>query len=267
MDFKDFKEKYFKKNVEEMRLLLKENKGIFKEVENIDIVVRAVGVAREILNLEHSIDYFYVFQEYYITFANELDLFLNIENIPTVEDMDFSDFDINLKNVLEEIPYIKMFKDMVKDTINSVYLDSINELTKALEETNISNDDLERAEKSLKNMFEGQGEERLKLIESILAYNDPNLKNIKDFIYDPKITIKEEVLNDIASGESKVKQNENSEQLKSVKNIKAVGDNITNQINSMEPVKVLDEQLRQEQQARVLEYKQKIDKILKENKE
>lgn len=267
MDFKDFKEKYFKKNVEEIKLLLKENKGIFKEVENIDIVVRAVGIAREILNLEHSIDYFYVFQEYYITFANELDLFLNVENIPAVEDMDFSDFDINLKSVLEEIPFIKMFKDMVKDTINSVHLDSINELTKALEETNISNDDLERAEKSLKNMFEGQGEERLKLIESILAYNDPSLKNIKDFIYDPKITIKEEAPSNIAFGESKVKQNENSEQLKSVKNIKVVGDNITNQINSMEPVKALDEQLHQEQQTRVLEYKRKIDEILKENKE
>ncbi len=267
MDFKDFKEKYFKKNVEEVKLLLKENKGIFKGIENIDVVVRAVGIAREILNLEHSIDYFYIFQEYYIIFANELDLFLNVENIPAVEDMDFSDFDINLKSILEEIPFIKMFKDIIKDTINSVHLDSINELTKALEETNISNDDLERAEKSLRNMFEGQGEERLKLIESILAYNDPNLKNIKDFIYDPKITVKEKAPNDIASGEQKIKQSKDDEQLKAVQNVKTVGDNITNQIDSMEPVKALDEQLRQEQQARVLEYKQKVDEMLKENKE
>ena len=266
MDFKDFKEKYFGKSVEEIEALLKEDKEIFKKVENIDIVVRAIIVAQEILKLEHNIDYFYIYQEYYIVFENELDLFLNIEDIPFVEDMNFLDFDINLKSILEKIPSIKMFKDMIKDIMNSTYINSINELTKALEKINISNDDLEKAEKSLKNMFEGQSEERLKLIESILAFNDPNLKNIKDVIYDPKVNIKEKVLSDINSEETKSQNNFSEEQLKTIQDVKKIGNEIQNKISSVDSVKTLDEQLRQEKEARILEYKQQIDEMLKENK-
>lgn len=245
MDFKELKEKCFGKDIGEIKEVIKDNK-LLKKVENIDIVVRAINIARQILNLEHSIDFFYIFQKYFLILINEIDLFLEVENVPTLEKIDFSDYDAAMQEVLENIPSIRMFKDMIEDVISSSQFDAINELRVVLEDTNISNDDLERAEATLNNMFSNQSDERLKLIESILAYNDPNIKNIKDFIYNPEITVKQEKTDKVVNLIEN-RNKEKDEAIKAVENIKNIGNKVTEQINSMEPVEAVNNQLKEEQ--------------------
>ena len=65
MDFKEFKEKCYGKTVDEIKEIINKEVGL-KKIENIDIVVRAINTARQVLNLEHSIDFFYVFQKYFL---------------------------------------------------------------------------------------------------------------------------------------------------------------------------------------------------------
>lgn len=258
MDFKEFKEKCYGKTIDETKKIINEDVNL-KKVENIDIVVRAINTARQVLNLEHSIDFFYVFQKYFLIFINEIDLFLEVENVPTLESIDFVDYDITIEKILEENPSIELFKNLVEDIIKNAQYNVINELKIALEQTNISEDDLERAKTSLSNMFDGQSEERLKLIESILAYNDPNIKGIKDFIFDSKINMKQE--DEVKQEENKLKEKKD-ETIKAVENIKNVGEKISDKINSMDSVKAINNQLQENQLKRVEEYKQQTDKLL-----
>ena len=44
--------------------------------------------------------------------------------------------------------------------------------------------DLDIMQQKLRNMFDGESTDRLKLIEGILAYNDPSMKAIKDVMLD-----------------------------------------------------------------------------------
>ncbi len=257
MDFKEFKEKCYGKTVDEIKEIINKEVGL-KKIENIDIVVRAINTARQVLNLEHSIDFFYVFQKYFLIFINEIDLFLKVEDVPTLEDIDFVDYNITIEKILEENPSIELFKNLVEDIIKNAQYDVINELKIALEQTNISEDDLERAKTSLSNMFDGQSEERLKLIESILAYNDPNMKNIKDFIFDSKIDVKQE---DEIKQEDDLKEKQD-ETIKAVENIKNTGEKISEKINSMDSVKAVNNQLQENQLKRVIEYKQQTDELL-----
>ena len=47
--------------------------------------------------------------------------------------------------------------------------------------------DLDIMQNKLKNMFDDESDERLKLINDILAYNDPTLQTIKDNLLDQSL--------------------------------------------------------------------------------
>ena len=84
---------------------------------------------------------------------------------------------------LQQNIQIKHYYDVMEDVLREEELKMIRELDK-LFRTMPSIEDLDTMQKKLKNMFNGESTDRLKLIEGILAYNDPSMKAIKDVMLD-----------------------------------------------------------------------------------
>ena len=100
--------------------------------------------------------------------------------------------DINLNNYdmkLEDLIYsksssVRKLYKMIDNISLKMNLKIIDNLTKELEKApNV--EELEALEKGLDNIFSKRSSEDLKKIESILEFNDPNLKLIKDIIMTP----------------------------------------------------------------------------------
>ena len=97
--------------------------------------------------------------------------------------MGMENYDIYLEMALQQNIQIKHYYDVMEDVLREEELKMIRELDKFFR-TMPSIEDLDTMQQKLKNMFNGESTDRLKLIEGILAYNDPSMKAIKDVMLD-----------------------------------------------------------------------------------
>ena len=101
------------------------------------------------------------------------------------DEMTLNNYDINFEEsiYLKSSSVRKLYK-MIDNVSLKMNLKVIDSLTKELEKApNV--EELEALEKGLDNIFSKRSSEDLKKIESILEFNDPNLKLIKDIIMTP----------------------------------------------------------------------------------
>lgn len=110
-----------------------------------------------------------------------------LENLTNFEisslDMGMENYDIYLEMALQNNPQIRHYYNVVEDVLREEELKMIRELDTLFRKMP-SVQDLDTMQQKLKNMFDEESTDRLKLIEGILAYNDPSMKAIKDVMLD-----------------------------------------------------------------------------------
>lgn len=102
------------------------------------------------------------------------------------DDINLNNYDMKLEDLIYQnsLSVRKLYK-MVDNLILKNELSVVNDLTKELQNAP-SIEDLQNLEQGLDNIFSKRSTEDLKKIESILEFNDPNMKMIKDIIMQPE---------------------------------------------------------------------------------
>lgn len=101
------------------------------------------------------------------------------------DEMILNNYDSNFEELIySKSSSVRKLYKMIDNISLKMNLKVIDNLTKELEKApNV--EELEALEKGLDNIFSKRSSEDLKKIESILEFNDPNLKLIKDIIMTP----------------------------------------------------------------------------------
>lgn len=101
------------------------------------------------------------------------------------DEMILNNYDINFEELIySKSSSVRKLYKMIDNISLKMNLKIIDNLTKELEKApNV--EELEALEKGLDSIFSKRSSEDLKKIESILEFNDPNLKLIKDIIMTP----------------------------------------------------------------------------------
>lgn len=102
------------------------------------------------------------------------------------DDIDLNNYDIKLEDLIYQnsLSVRKLYK-MIDNLVLKNELSVVSDLTKELQKAP-SIEDLQNLEQGLDNIFSKRSTEDLKKIESILEFNDPNMKMIKDIIMQPE---------------------------------------------------------------------------------
>ena len=100
--------------------------------------------------------------------------------------MGMENYNICLEMALKENFLISHFYQVIENVLEEQKLRMIRELDKLFKKMP-SVQDLDIMQNKLKNMFDDESDERLKLINDILAYNDPTLQTIKDNLLDQSL--------------------------------------------------------------------------------
>lgn len=102
------------------------------------------------------------------------------------DDINLNNYDMKLEDLIYQnsLSVRKLYK-MVDNLVLKNELSIIGDLTKELQNAP-SVEDLQNLEQGLDNIFSKRSTEDLKKIESILEFNDPNMKMIKDIIMQPE---------------------------------------------------------------------------------
>lgn len=109
------------------------------------------------------------------------------------DEMTLNNYDIGFEDCILSKSYSgrKLYK-MIDNISLKMNLEIIDSLTKELQNAP-SVEELNNLEKGLDNIFSKRSSEDLRKIESILEFNDPNLKLIKDIITAPQKVEKKEL--------------------------------------------------------------------------
>lgn len=111
------------------------------------------------------------------------------------DEMTLNNYDIGFEDYLLSKSYsIRKLYKMIDNISLKMNLEVIDSLTKELQNAP-SVEELNNLEKGLDNIFSKRSSEDLRKIESILEFNDPNLKLIKDIITAPQKVEKKELTN------------------------------------------------------------------------
>lgn len=264
MDFNEFKKKYFKKDFDSIKNGIKNEENFFKE--NIDMVKLCVdaGVcADSISNIEKDFPALFSFKKRYIIMLYILKNLTTIELIP--EDESFEDYDILVeKAILELNSDAYFFKSIVEDSIaikqNSVLDELYNTFSKKLPTT----EDIQKMKEQLDNMFSNESPEKLNVIKDILEFNDPSLKQIKDIVYNPELEIKN--IKAEKTGKIEKKEDNNKNNIVDIAQKTVESANKVSEIIQSNPiVENLNNELKQKQKERVLEYNNNLQKDISKN--
>lgn len=125
------------------------------------------------LYMEKSITYFNIIKQYTTLKIN------NGENI-------IDNYSIILEEALLKNPFIRRCYQSTRELNFRRKMSAIDTLNEALE--NIPNtEDVENMTKNFNELFDSKNKENLKLLEGIVSFNDPSMKNVRDIIYNEKI--------------------------------------------------------------------------------
>lgn len=102
------------------------------------------------------------------------------------DDINLNNYDMKLEDLIYQnsLSVRKLYK-MVDNLVLKNELSVVSDLTKELQNAP-SIENLQNLEQGLDNIFSKRSTEDLKKIESILEFNDPNMKMIKDIIMQPE---------------------------------------------------------------------------------
>lgn len=259
MKFKEFKEKYFGKSIEEIKDGLNKEENFFKkDIDVVQLCIDSGSCADIIMNLDMEFVPLYLFKKKYLIMLYILENLTNLEMIP--EDERFDDYDAFVeKAILESNSNAYLFKNMVEEIIKEKQNNVLKELYNTFSNGLPTTQDIQNMKEQLDNMFRDESPEKLQTIENILAYNDPNLKQIKDFMFDSRFATKED---EGAIQEEKSNSTEQKEALEIVKNAKISSDKIVDLINETPMVKEVNDKIKEEQKQRVLEYNKQLEEML-----
>lgn len=189
------------KNGEELNL-----KEIVQEktISELLVILDGIILQLDILDSKKLNEVQYEIQKQYIKFFYGLlqctSLELKEEDL-NVDNIDFEFEELILKNSATVRKLYLMIDDIIRKRELSIINDLTNEFRNlpTIEEINELKDGID-------NIFRDKSEGELSMIESILAYNDPNMKMLKDIVTAPVIENKQEKVaeknaNNIAKGE------------------------------------------------------------------
>lgn len=186
MDFKEFKEKYFGKSVEEIKEGLKEEKNFWKQLTKVQLAVDANSLAEQIIRFDKDFIGLFVFKKKYIIMLYIWQNLTNVELVP--EDEDFEDYNIYVEQAILELnEQAKFFKDIVEEIIIGKENQILQELYEIFKKGIPTVDEMKELQTSVSGIFKEESPEKLKTIESILAFNDPTMNTIKNIILDNNI--------------------------------------------------------------------------------
>lgn len=266
MDFKEFKEKYFGKSVEEIKEGLMREENFWKDdVDLIKLIIDAGTLAESIFALDKDFASLYLFKKQYSIMLYILKELTNLEMVP--EDERFEDYNAFVEKAMIELnSNAYFFKNMVNDVIKQKQQDVFDKLYVIFNEGLPTKEDVKEMKEELDNMFSNESPEKLKTIESILAYNDPNIKQMKDFIFDTKINVENKKFIEKQDTELNNINKEQKEAIKILQDAKNSTDSMVNLIKATPMVKEVDEKIKKEQIERVLEYNKELEQQLNKNK-
>lgn len=266
MDFKEFKEKYFGKSVEEIKEGLMREENFWKDdVDLIKLIIDAGTLAESIFALDKDFASLYLFKKQYSIMLYILKELTNLEMVP--EDEHFEDYNAFVEKAMIELnSNAYFFKNMVNDVIKQKQQDVFDKLYVIFNEGLPTKEDVKEMKEELDNMFSNESPEKLKTIESILAYNDPNIKQMKDFIFDTKINVENKKFIEKQDTELNNINKEQKEAIKILQDAKNSTDSMVNLIKATPMVKEVDEKIKKEQIERVLEYNKELEQQLNKNK-
>ena len=267
MEFKDFKEKCFGKTVNEIKEIILGIDNFWKNNEDIEIVkliIDAEMTAESILERDKIFTALDLFKQKYIIQMYLLKELTNIKMIP--EDENFDDYNpFIVKAMVELNQNAFLFDNMVKDILLQKQQNVLDELYIMFEKGLPNKEELDEIKNKLDNMFSNESTENLKVIENILAYNDPNLKQIKDFVFNSKISMNDinEKRQELTNKEDTSFNEQEKEALTVLQETKKAADGVEQLIKSVPVVEEIDSKIKQEQVQRILEYNKKLEENLK----
>ena len=122
------------------------------------------------LYMEKSITYFNIIKQYTI---------LKINNGEDIID----NYSIILEEALLKNPFIRRCYQSTKELNFRRKMSAIDTLNEALE--NIPNtEEMKNISEDFEKMFSKENKDNLKILENIVAFNDPSMKALKDVVYD-----------------------------------------------------------------------------------
>lgn len=196
MDFKEFKEKYFGKSVDEIKDGLKGEKNFWKHLKKVQLAVDANSLAEQIVRFDKDFIGLFVFKKKYVIMLYILQNLTNIELIP--EDEEFEDYNVYIEQAILELnEQAKFFKDLVEEIIVGKETQILQELYDIFKKGIPTIDEMKELQTSVSGLFKDESPEKLKTIESIMAFNDPTMNTIKNIIVDNNINneVKKQILN------------------------------------------------------------------------
>ena len=172
------------KSVDEVYNLVNNNNACITNITSTDEFLIAGEVIRRINLCDTTDSNQYSFLKRSIIYFGILEHYTKF-NISYL-DMGMENYNICLEMALKENFLISHFYQVIEDVLEEQKLRMIRELDKLFKKMP-SVQDLDIMQNKLKNMFDDESDERLKLINDILAYNDPTLQTIKDSLLDQSL--------------------------------------------------------------------------------
>lgn len=181
MNYLDFLEEVKTKNVDEIYKYLNEQNILINEVSATDEFLIVGEVIRRINLCDREDSNQYSFLKRSIIYFEVIENYTNL-NISSL-DMGMENYNISIELALKKNDLIFHFYQSVQDVLREQEIKIIGEMCKILDSASQMNK-IDSIEQSISNMFSGMSDDKLKLIDGILAYNDPTLKAIKDNLLD-----------------------------------------------------------------------------------
>lgn len=184
----DFLKEINGKNIEEIKKIINEKNIIKSEitVAGVYIALRTLGDGIQIGEKRENNIQKILFREVML-FYSIIENFTNIEILS--DEKTIENLNIYLEMALIELSdKIYLFKKMFEEYIVENRYKVIQELTDTFNSGLPSAEDINSLQDSLNEMFKEESPEKLKVIQDILAYNDPLMKEVKDIIANPQIS-------------------------------------------------------------------------------
>lgn len=181
MNYLDFLEEIKTKNVDEIYKYLNEQNILVSEMSATDEFLIVGEVIRRINLCDREDSNQYSFLKRSIVYFEVIENYTNL-NISSL-DMGMENYNISIELALKKNDLIFHFYQSVQDVLKEQEIKIIGEMCKILDSASQMNK-IDSIEQSINNMFSGISDDKLKLIDGILAYNDPTLKAIKDNLLD-----------------------------------------------------------------------------------
>lgn len=176
------------KSIAEIKEIIKNSDIIYNNIETMDVYEAVIDTYNKIQNANNndndSIKKIFI-NKIFVYYAI-LDYFTNI-NITSTEKT-IENLNVYLEMALIELSdKIYLFNEIIKEIIIEDKFRIIKELTDVFNSGLPSVDELNSLQDSLGNMFKDETPEKLEKIESILAFNDPVMKELKNVFVNPEL--------------------------------------------------------------------------------